>query len=144
MSTPNGNLFSKRLRALRGARSKAEFARFLGLLPPVYQRYEEGRKPKADILSVMAEKLGVTIEWLLGSEDSNYSARGVVDIPPHVMAPLEHSKPLAVREDSSEYSSAKPPTPGKDLTFDFQRLEKMVADVAAELSKMRRKMEGGQ
>ena len=67
-STPKGNVFSGRLKKLRGDRSKAEFARFLGFLAPVYQRYECGRIPSANNLSVIASRCSVTVEWLLGNE----------------------------------------------------------------------------
>lgn len=72
MSTPkytNVNLFLSRLRELRGSRSKAAFARFLGLKPPVYQNYENGRVPSPDNLSLIAQKCGTTVDWLLGRQD---------------------------------------------------------------------------
>jgi Predicted transcriptional regulators len=59
------NDFSGRLRSLRGERSKAEFARFLGVSAPVYQRYEDGRIPRADALQTIAERLSVSVEWLV-------------------------------------------------------------------------------
>ncbi len=64
------NSFSEHLRSLRGQRTKTEFARFLGLSAPVYQRYEDGRIPRSNCLSVIASKCGVTIEWLLGESSS--------------------------------------------------------------------------
>lgn len=68
------NFFAERLKKLRGDRSKAEFARFLGVSAPVYQRYEEGRIPRADTLSVIAERLGVTVRWLLNGDGLVMSA----------------------------------------------------------------------
>jgi transcriptional regulator with XRE-family HTH domain len=64
--------FSDRLAGLRGKQqmNKAEFSRFLGLSPPVYQRYEAGRVPAADHLSVIADRCGVTVDWLLGRDSS--------------------------------------------------------------------------
>jgi hypothetical protein len=58
-------LFSERLKTLRGDLSKAEFARKIGVSAPVYQRYEEGRVPRASTLSVIADRCGVAIEYLL-------------------------------------------------------------------------------
>ena len=51
---------------MRGDLSKSDFARRIGVSPPVYQRYEEGRVPRASNLSAIAERCGVTIEYLLG------------------------------------------------------------------------------
>jgi transcriptional regulator with XRE-family HTH domain len=68
MSTPNGNLFFERLRSLRGHRSKAEYARELGIPAPVYQRYETGRMPATKNLSVIARHGNVTVDWLLGRD----------------------------------------------------------------------------
>lgn len=62
------NLFSERLKRLRGSRSKSEFARLLGLTAQVYQRYEDGRVPRADTLSVIAERLNVSVKWLLSGD----------------------------------------------------------------------------
>lgn len=61
-----GKAFAVRLRQLRGTRNCAEFARFLGIKAPVYHRYEQGRIPKSDNLSVIADKCGVPVDWLLG------------------------------------------------------------------------------
>jgi len=60
--------FTRRLSALRGKRSKAEFAQFLGLKPPTYFRYEAGRLPKPETLRSIAALCGVTVDWLLGRE----------------------------------------------------------------------------
>lgn len=62
--------FRDRLKSLRGTRSKAEFARFIGVSAPLYQKYEEGRIPSPDKLSLIAGSLGVTIDWLLGRDDT--------------------------------------------------------------------------
>ncbi len=62
-------LFSERLKTLRGKANKAAFSKLLGFSPPVYQRYEEGRIPSAENLSVIAERCGVSVDWLLGREE---------------------------------------------------------------------------
>ncbi|MCX6996509.1 MAG: helix-turn-helix transcriptional regulator [Kiritimatiellaeota bacterium] len=64
----NSAIFSSRLKALRNGQKKADFAKFLGFSPQTYQRYEDGRIPDADILLSIAEKKGVTVDWLLGRE----------------------------------------------------------------------------
>ena len=62
------NFFSARLISLRGKRSKAEFARFLGIPAPMYHRYELGQIPKNENLRVIASKCGVTVDSLLSSK----------------------------------------------------------------------------
>jgi len=75
MSIPNSNLFFTRLRELRGARSKAAFAKELGIPAPVYQRYEDGRMPTVENLSVISKVTGRSIDWLLGREELMASLR---------------------------------------------------------------------
>jgi transcriptional regulator with XRE-family HTH domain len=73
------DFFSTRLKALRGDRNKAAFSRFLGIPAPMYHRYELGQVPKKDNLRVIAEKCGVTIDWLLGEGEASES----LPISPH-------------------------------------------------------------
>jgi transcriptional regulator with XRE-family HTH domain len=84
--------FVERLVALRNGRSKADFARFLGLPAPVYQRYEEGRIPSADNLTVIATKCAVSVDYLLGRAE----ASGWPDIG---------SQPSTVHETPPPYGS---------------------------------------
>ncbi len=67
-------LFSERLRLLRGARTKAEFSRELGIPAPMYHRYEAGQVPKETNLRVIADRGGVTVDWLLGRGDDGTGA----------------------------------------------------------------------
>jgi len=72
MSTPklhSSNFFSGRLVSLRGKRTKAEFARFLGIPAPMYHRYELGQIPKNENLKVIAGKCGVTVDSLLSGKE---------------------------------------------------------------------------
>lgn len=62
----NRELFSGRLKLLRGVRSKADFAREIGVSAPLYQNYENGRIPASDKLLLIAQKTGKTVDWLLG------------------------------------------------------------------------------
>jgi len=64
------NLFSERLKSLRGVRTPAEFARFLGIPAPMYHRYEKGQIPKGNNLRVIAEKTGRPVDWLLTGKES--------------------------------------------------------------------------
>jgi transcriptional regulator with XRE-family HTH domain len=68
---PMSNLFSDRLKALRGDRKKAEFARIIGVSAPDYQRYENGRMPRADVLSDISVRLGMTVDELLSGNSQN-------------------------------------------------------------------------
>ncbi len=62
--------FSDRLRELRNGRPKTVFARFLGINnPSTYQNYEAGRIPETRIVYDIAQKCGVTVDWLLGNVD---------------------------------------------------------------------------
>jgi transcriptional regulator with XRE-family HTH domain len=61
--------FSTRLKACRGEKNKAVFAKFLNLTAPTYQRYEGGRIPKTDILWQIARKCNVSVAYLLGQSD---------------------------------------------------------------------------
>lgn len=65
--SPQRRFFSERLRAIRGQRTKAAFARELGCSPQNYQRYEAGRIPDPVILADIAQRSGVTVDWLLGA-----------------------------------------------------------------------------
>jgi transcriptional regulator with XRE-family HTH domain len=94
-------LFAERLKALRGDLSKAEFARKIGVSSPVYQRYEEGRIPRANTLSVIAERCGIRIEDLL------------CDNPGLAAHASGFTSPATLREPAPTYStlSAKPAQP---------------------------------
>jgi hypothetical protein len=85
--------FADRLRTMRGPRKKAEFARFLGLSPAVYQHYEDGRMPRGDCLAAIAERCRVTVPWLLGIDPSS-AIGGMKEGEP----PKPGSSDLAVRE----------------------------------------------
>jgi len=68
MSTPKErklNLFSSRLKTLRGERTKAEFSREIGVSPPLYHQWENGATPTFDKAVLIATKCGVSVEWLL-------------------------------------------------------------------------------
>lgn len=59
--------FVSRLVSLRRNRSKAEFARVLGIAPQVYQRYEDGRIPSPEMLSRTAQGLRIILLSILAS-----------------------------------------------------------------------------
>ncbi|MBI4024829.1 MAG: helix-turn-helix transcriptional regulator [Verrucomicrobia bacterium] len=61
--------FGEMMRAYRGSRSQVEFARYLGIKnQATYFRYESGRIPKADILQAIANRIGITVDRLLGRD----------------------------------------------------------------------------
>lgn len=64
------NIFSARLKSLRGTRNKAQFSRELGIPTPMYHRYEDGQIPKEKNLRVICDACGVTVDWLLGRTES--------------------------------------------------------------------------
>jgi len=62
--------FSERFTELRGDRTQGEFAKFLGISRPTVGFYENGsRIPDALVLRQIAEKCGVSADWLLGLTD---------------------------------------------------------------------------
>lgn len=63
--------FASRLNELRGGRSQAEFAEFLGISRPTVGFYENGERiPDAFVLSRIAQKCGVTTDYLVGLSDN--------------------------------------------------------------------------
>jgi transcriptional regulator with XRE-family HTH domain len=62
--------FQDRLRFLRGNRSQAEFAELLGISSQqTYANYERGRIPKYNVLENIAQRLGVTTNFLLKGDE---------------------------------------------------------------------------
>jgi len=101
MSTAKINecrFFLERLRLLRGTLNKAEFSRKLGISAQTYQHYEDGRIPRSDIISDIAQRCGVTVDWLLGRSPGG-----------EVGAPAPAPDPRAVREPPAPYGH--PPDP---------------------------------
>lgn len=69
---PLSVIFSRRLTEARKTHEfrKIDMAKLIGVTPQVYQRYEEGRIPAADILLKMAEAVKRPVDWLLGLDVS--------------------------------------------------------------------------
>ena len=64
--------FGNRLCELRAGIPKAVFARKLGISnPSTYQNYESGRVPDLQLVQHIATVCGVSITWLLDSEENN-------------------------------------------------------------------------
>jgi len=74
------DFFASRLRLLRGKQSKAEFARLLGIPPPMYHRYEGGQVPKSGNLQVIAAKCNTTVDWLLGGAAKGMKPTGAAQL----------------------------------------------------------------
>jgi len=92
----NSQIFSDRLKSLRGSRSKAGFAKELGINSPVtYFNYENGRVPNSGILEMIASKCNVTVDWLLGR-----------DAP--VVEVASRRLPEGTRQDAASTKSAEP------------------------------------
>jgi len=93
------DLFSTRLKSLRGDRNKAEFSRFLGIPAPMYHRYELGQVPKQENLRVISDKCGVSIDWLLGSDHADETAE-VRETPATYSAPSGHTTDCSASLDA--------------------------------------------
>ena len=64
-------IFAERFNELRGERTQADFAEFLGISRPTVGFYENGERiPDAFILKQIAEKCGVTTDYLVGLRDN--------------------------------------------------------------------------
>jgi transcriptional regulator with XRE-family HTH domain len=107
------DIFSERLKACRGERSKADFSRILGVSAQNYQRYEAGRIPDADVLLAISNRCGVTVGWLLGSEACQANS--------------------TLREPPAQYAAAQPGAcqypAGCDLPARLTAIESELSDV---------------
>jgi transcriptional regulator with XRE-family HTH domain len=54
-----------RIALVRGSRSQRQFARDLGVFQQNVNRYENGTTPHTDFLITLANKEGVSLDWLL-------------------------------------------------------------------------------
>lgn len=69
--TNNMPIFAARFAELRGERTQAEFAEFLGISRPTVGFYENGERiPDAFVLKQIAERCGVTTDYLVGLSDN--------------------------------------------------------------------------
>lgn len=151
MSTTIGDNFSVMLNRLRGARSKAEFARFLGVSPQVYQRYEHGRVPRADMLSAICSRCGVTVESMLGYPNEHPPQRPDVGKPPgRPVQGLEDRRENAagvpgganvLAEDGAEYVTHRAPGPTVANRAAIQTRMHEVAAALASLADTVRKLQ---
>ena len=60
---------SDRLVLLRGNRTKAEFARLIGVSAPLYHQWENGQVPTGEKALLIAEKTGTTVDYLLTGKE---------------------------------------------------------------------------
>lgn len=127
--------FGGQLRALRGSRKKNEFARFLGLSAPAYQKYENGRIPRADTLLEISKRCGVPLEHLIGTNPDGQAA-------PAPASPRETS----LREPPPTYRTAPaaPPQPpcrfpaDCDLSRDLSQVQNQLATLSAQVDTLTR------
>lgn len=61
-----------RLAKIRGNRSQRQFATELGVFQQNVNRYEHGTRPRAEFLVRLAQKEGVSIDWLLTGRGEPY------------------------------------------------------------------------
>ena len=74
--------FGQRMRQIRKSRglSQDEFAAMLGTSKQILSRYElEQRSPRIDQVSRYAEKLGVSVDYLLGDDDAEADSSFLCD-----------------------------------------------------------------
>jgi transcriptional regulator with XRE-family HTH domain len=85
VNTQSGNFskaFGDNLKRLRGPRTQAAFARFLGITnQSTYHRYESGRVPSLEILGHIASQVGVTIGELLASRPPDEAKTAEASFP---------------------------------------------------------------
>ena len=97
-----------RLRGLRGTESQTAFAARFGLKQAIYSHYETGRKkPSLEVLVDMAQKLGVTTDYLLGLSDTPPQKSTAAALP-HINAG-NHS-PIAIVNGDNNVVQAPPPS----------------------------------
>lgn len=141
------DFFSARLRELRGIRSKAEFARFLGVPAPMYHRYELGQVPKSHYLQVISDRCGVTIEYLLGDKPGIAAHGSDFQAAAHAgQSPPVAAYDLHVREHPPS-SSTTPATPLQtacripascDISADISNVQERLAKMEAQLDTLTR------
>jgi transcriptional regulator with XRE-family HTH domain len=83
------NLLKDRLIHLRGSRKKAEFARFIGVSPPLYHQWEAGSKPTYDKAALIARVCNVSLEWLLNGSSSPPAASQVMSKNTRIDGPAD-------------------------------------------------------
>lgn len=70
----------KDVRTKRGY-TQQEVADYIGCSAVVYSRYETGtRQPPIDVLMKLSDMLGVTIDYLLGRENVDYSTLSAYEV----------------------------------------------------------------
>jgi len=128
------NIFLNNLKALRGEHKKADFARKLGLSAPVYQRYEDGRMPRADVLSDIAKRLNLTVEQLI-SEPMSLTRETRGDQACKVLAceAADRTDPTSLtRETRGAASSCRYPE-GCDLEAELGKVKERLAAMECQL-----------
>lgn len=61
-----------RILELKGNQTTVSFSRFLGVGVSTLHNYEKGRVPPLEFLLLLAQKTGVSLQWLLTGESSKY------------------------------------------------------------------------
>jgi len=85
-SSPRSDVFCQRLRAAREYRglTQGELAQRTGLQPSAVSHFETGvRKPSFDNLRLLADKLDVTTDYLLGRVDDFKALAGADELHRH-------------------------------------------------------------
>jgi transcriptional regulator with XRE-family HTH domain len=89
---------SARIRKVRGELKKAKFADILGIPRPNYYKYEDGRKPPADVLQKIADYGGVTVKWLLTGKEEKEKNLDRPILPDQPSVAPESQRPGEIQE----------------------------------------------
>lgn len=74
-------LFSKRLQKVRGEKTQVEFSKELGIATASLSAYENNaRNPSLAVAIDIAQKCGVSLDWLCGTEARNVNLGDVIRI----------------------------------------------------------------
>lgn len=97
-SSPSSDVFCDRLRAARDYRglTQGELAERTGLQPSAISHFETGvRKPSFDNLRLLADKLDVTTDYLLGRVDEFKALAGADELHRHYNALKDSDRKFA-------------------------------------------------
>jgi transcriptional regulator with XRE-family HTH domain len=68
----------KELREERFQKNARQCSKFLGIPYTTYLDYEKGTSKSVDVLALIAEKFGVTLDWLISGRGQKYSQHALM------------------------------------------------------------------
>lgn len=108
------NEFAGRLKQLRGeyGYTVKEFSRMLNINLQTYYSYENGTLPSYKALVSIAEKCGVSLDWLCGitaDRKSTTSKKDVMEILKELILSNENGQPIMVQISKAEVIEHRDP-----------------------------------